>query len=473
MGLAAASTVPGAPSGAAVRAGEWWLSEMGIEKAWSVTKGSGVTVGLLDSGVDPSHPDLQGALVPGKDFSGLGAANGEKPVGAGSEHGTTMAGFIVGRGHGGAGLLGVAPEAKVMSASFNLNNSSASAGLRWLVDHGAKVINMSFGGDSPTVSDIAYAESHDVVLVAGTGNGEGTPPDSPANRFGVVSVSGVEKGLKNLARGSSYGFPVVDKGSTNVTEQLQGTAVAGPFETTQGNNDLVSLTTVAKGSYELTGGTSNATAIVSGIVALIRAAHPDMNAANVINRLIRTASLGKANRVSAQVGFGVPDAYAAVTSKTVPTVCENPLGSQATKSPGIWPSTVSSVAYTPACSAKPTSSASGTSGAPSSAAASGPVSSAPSQAASSGGRSSGGVPAWVYVLIAVAVLAAIGVALALRSRGKRGGPGGPPQGGYGSPPGGPAQGGPYGPPQGGSYGPPPTQGGWRSPPPQGGWPPGS
>ena len=104
--LVAASVVivPGAPALAAssdsLRAAEYWLDEYGIRAAWATTRGAGVTIAVIDTGVDGSVVELQGAVIPGADFSGLGSPDGQTPVGPAdeSDHGTMVASLAAGRG---------------------------------------------------------------------------------------------------------------------------------------------------------------------------------------------------------------------------------------------------------------------------------------------------------------------------------------------------------------------------------------
>jgi membrane-anchored mycosin MYCP len=78
---------------------EYWLAESGITKAWQVSKGAGVKVAVIDSGVDAAHPDLKGAVVGGYDVSGAGEPDGQKSIGGKPEHGTLVATMLAGRGH--------------------------------------------------------------------------------------------------------------------------------------------------------------------------------------------------------------------------------------------------------------------------------------------------------------------------------------------------------------------------------------
>ena len=90
-----------------IRTGEYWLDQYGIRSAWSTTQGKGITIAVIDTGVDGSVSDLAGAVTGGIDYSGQGAANGEKPVGDATErdHGTMVASLAAGRGTSGAAGL--------------------------------------------------------------------------------------------------------------------------------------------------------------------------------------------------------------------------------------------------------------------------------------------------------------------------------------------------------------------------------
>jgi type VII secretion-associated serine protease mycosin len=297
----------------AVRNREYWLSSYGISQAWTTTKGAGVTVAIIDTGVDGSHPDLTGTVVGGTDVSGVGAANGQTPVGSESEHATMVASLLAGHGHGaGAGIMGVAPEAKILSISVGFGVGSVSSddqiatAVRWAVDHGASVINMSLTRntlDWPTSWDDAflYAMEHDVVIVAAAGNrGSGTTEvGAPATMPGVLVVGGVDRNGQASFDASSQGITI---------------AVSAPSE------DLVGA--APGGGYYNWSGTSGATPIVAGIVALVRASHPGLSAGNVINRLTATAK-GVGTVPNATYGYGLVNAAAAVTAD-VPLVKANP-----------------------------------------------------------------------------------------------------------------------------------------------------
>jgi len=318
LGLATILTVVGllvsaGPASAdSVRDREYWLAQYGFTQAWNTTKGSGVTIAVIDTGIDGSVPDLTGVVVGGTDVSGVGSADGQTPVGdTDKEHGTLVGSMLAGHGHGaGAGVIGVAPEAKLLAISVGFgvgpvdSDTQIAQAVRWAVDHGANIINMSLTRntlDWPTSWDDAflYAMQHNVIVVAAAGNrGSGTTEvGAPATMPGVVVVAGVDRSGNASFDASSQGITLT---------------VAAPSE------DLVGA--APGGGYYQWAGTSGAAPLVAGLIALIEASHPGLSAGNVINRLTATAT-SKGSEIT--YGSGLFNAAAAVTAR-VRSVATNP-----------------------------------------------------------------------------------------------------------------------------------------------------
>ena len=327
LAVAALAMVPAAapplaaPAAAdAVRDQQYWLDDYGIREAWKVTRGEGVVIAILDSGVDASHPDLAGAVLGGTDVSGRGNATGTLPLGpVGVTHGTMVASLAAGRGSGPAsGVIGAAPAARILTISLAFGPTERSGddqiaeGVRWAVDNGADIISLSLTRnqlDWPASWDDAFlhAERNDVVVIAAAGNrGGGTEQVSaPATMPGVLTVGGVDRSGRASGDASSQGITI---GVMAPSEALIG-AIPG-------------------GGHRFWQGTSGATPIVAGIAALVRAAHPELDAANVVNRIISTARPVTAAVPDPLYGYGLVDAAAAVSADVDP-VAENPLGSLA------------------------------------------------------------------------------------------------------------------------------------------------
>jgi len=337
-GLAAALAAGGLATAQPAAADTWrdkeyWLKESGISEAWKESKGAGVKVAIIDSGVDGGHPDLKGAVVGGTDVSGAGNPDGQKSIGAKPEHGTLVATMLAGRGHqkaspsagsdssggGPEGIIGVAPEADILSVSTWLGSANPAGktdqeqiplAVRWAVDHGAKVINISLGSTSPEWPQswdaaFLYAEQKDVVIVAAAGNriGGNVQVGAPATIPGVLTVGGLDRDGNASVDSSSQGISI---------------GVAAPAEELVGG--------LPGGRYADWAGTSGATPIVSGVAALIRSKWPDMSAKQVINRIVSTAKDAGVKGKDPIYGYGVLDAKAALGA-TVPEAKSNPLGS--------------------------------------------------------------------------------------------------------------------------------------------------
>ncbi|WP_209325412.1 S8 family peptidase [Brevibacterium renqingii] len=263
--------------------GQWFIKDYGIDKLWKTSTGKGVKVAVIDSGVNADHEDLGGVVGKSKDFSGLGK-DGKTPIGGKTtiHHGTAVAGVIAGKGTG-AGPIGVAPDATILSASMWLGpdrpkesgstREQADKAIRWAVDSGAKVINMSLGWDDPGWPEswdkaFSYAYKKDVLVVACVGNASqgATQAWSPSTVPGVIGVGGLDKKGKVLEDSTAPGTAV----------DLMGPAEDIPIP-------------YYSGGYAEGQGCSFASPIVSGVAALIRADDPKLSADEVRAKLQSSA----------------------------------------------------------------------------------------------------------------------------------------------------------------------------------------
>ncbi|GGU20019.1 type VII secretion-associated serine protease mycosin [Lentzea flava] len=286
---------------------EWHLDALDIYSAQDQARGDGVVVAVIDSGVDAKHPDLAGRVLPG---TGFGSSKGTDGTTDTDGHGTGMAAIIAATGKNG-GALGIAPGAKILPIAsadkeqFSLDVVAES--IRWAADHGAKVVNMSLGFSSSMtpslVKAVNYAIEKDVVLVAATGN-EGKEVSAPANIGGVIAVAGTNREGKPW-KSSNVGADTV------LAAPAEGIVTAAPES-------------VYASGYAEMDGTSAASAIVSGVAALVRSKHPEMPAKDVVNALIKTAQDMAEPGRDATTGFGMVNPVGALTAQ-LPPVERNPL----------------------------------------------------------------------------------------------------------------------------------------------------
>lgn len=269
MSAASANAVPGP------RPEEWWFTTWDIQnKVWPLSTGQGVTVAVLDTGVNGRLAGLRNALLPGTDTTGLNDDGQIDRDTVDGGHGTGMAAEIAGQGTT-DGMVGIAPDAKILPVTVfrtGFDPTGLAVGIRYAADHGATVINLSLS--SPTVSStecsepeqqaIDYAIKRDIVVVAAAGNdgSKGNPPIDPATCAGVLAVGAVDSHYAPWA--DSEHQPYVSVVAPGV--QVGSIGNAGIFG--EGN------------------GTSGATALASGVVALVRARFPHMSGRQVVQRVI-------------------------------------------------------------------------------------------------------------------------------------------------------------------------------------------
>ncbi|MFD8262691.1 type VII secretion-associated serine protease mycosin, partial [Streptomyces griseoluteus] len=297
-----------------IRAQQWGLSALHLDEAWRTTRGQGVTVAVLDTGVEDDHPDLAGNVLPGKDMVGFGAGPGDR---AWARHGTAMAGIIAGHGHGpgdGAGIMGVAPKAKILPVRVILEDkdparakarvtrgNALADGIRWAADHGADVINLSLGDDSDSAHPeagedeaVQYALGKGVVVVASAGNGgdKGDHVSYPAAYPGVIAVAAVDRYGTRASFSTRRWYAAVSAPGVDVV-------IADPDH-----------------RYYEGWGTSAASAFVSGAAALLKADRPKLTPAQVKKVLEDTARDAPTGGRDDSRGFGMIDPAAALKAAT-------------------------------------------------------------------------------------------------------------------------------------------------------------
>ncbi|MEU5904039.1 type VII secretion-associated serine protease mycosin [Micromonospora sp. NPDC047467] len=312
--LGAALVVPASPAVAAPPtcgpAGEdglvempWGLRRLDPASAWPLSRGAGVTVAVIDSGVSAIHPLLKGQVLAGRDFNDLPANQGQCDL---AGHGTMVAGIIAGQEGTGAPFSGVAPAARILPIRVlpdakGTNDEALpgqiAAAINWAVDNGADVINLSLVTlPRPELAEaVERALAKRVVLVAAAGNRQEQQEDKPAYPAaypGVIAVAGVDE------QGGHVGTSV---SGAYVDVAAPGLNIVGPAPGGSGYR------------AEPTGGTSFAAAYVSGVVALVRAAHPDLTPEQVADRLERTADNPPEGH-NTEIGYGVVNPYRAVSS---------------------------------------------------------------------------------------------------------------------------------------------------------------
>jgi len=322
----AAAIAAGPASADSVRdAQQWVLDAVNAPAAWQVTQGQGVTVAVIDSGVNPDVSDLIGSVITGPDYSGLSTPPTNPNWGM---HGTWMASLIAGHGNGfDSGISGIAPRAKVLSIRVLPDKPDPAAGfagdpaykqyqheppgeaqralakaIRYAVTQHASVISMSlgYGGSSQVVrSALQDAFDHNVVVVASSGNsgdsasdrGKSQAPYSyPADYPGVLGVAAVNQA------GNPAWFS-----SGNLSVQVAAPGVHVPAQGRDGHIWVVK-------------GTSPACALTAGVAALIKSKYPDLSAALVVRAITSSAQHRPPGRYDDRVGFGTVDAAAALAA---------------------------------------------------------------------------------------------------------------------------------------------------------------
>lgn len=291
---------------------QWHLERVKAPGAWTRSTGNGVMVAVLDTGVDFQHPDLAGQVVNGPNYAGKG-----DPKDA-YGHGTHVAGIIAAKADNGAGITGVAPNAKILNIAVLGADGAGSIfgiakGIKYAADYGKKnkvkmVINMSLGGAArpDPINYLAgkYAKLKGALLIAASGNANG--PVSTPGRLSDFLAVGASTQDDQRAAFSNFG-PEVALSAPGVSILSTMPTYKVPM-----NDFKDSKGTPIAQNYASLQGTSMATPVVSGVAALVWSANPSWSAAQVRERLMESArDLGPSGR-DPEFGFGLVDAAAAL-----------------------------------------------------------------------------------------------------------------------------------------------------------------
>jgi type VII secretion-associated serine protease mycosin len=294
--ILSAITIPASPATAdALRSDQWYLRTLKVSAAHALSRGAGVTVAVLDTGVYP-HRDLKRNLLAGTSVIPGDSGNAKvDKVG----HGTNMAALIAAHGRNGRdGILGIAPAAKILPVKYSNHANKASsddmtAAVEWATSHGAKVINISAaaGPAFGLIEAVDAAIKNDVVVVASIGNRSVDPIAAyPSAIDGVLAVGATDR------QGRHASLSTKDS-KVQICAPGVGITTAEP-----------------PNRYADVDGTSPSSAIVAGAAALVRAKFPELSAKDVINRLTATADdIGPPGRDN-ECGFGLLNIVKALTA---------------------------------------------------------------------------------------------------------------------------------------------------------------
>jgi len=314
--MTAAEAAPGPSS-----APEWWFDSWHATDLWAGgADGHGITIAVVDTGVQASIPELSGKILPGADFISNGTDGRTDFDGEGFSHGTAMASLMVARS-GLGNIEGLVPNAQILPIAVPLKgvikhgstpDNPTSGAIDYAVNHGAKIISMSLGGvreqdeDGPDPCPASVQQSvlnavrKGVLVVAASGNSgdADSPVEEPGVCLGVVSVGAVDSSLNVTSFSSRH-----------------------PYLTLSAPGD--NIPTLSRDSAYIGGGTSQATAITAAALAMVWSKYPAENARQVLTRVLTTATdRGPAGRDSSY-GYGVINPEAAIDAAVPATTAPN------------------------------------------------------------------------------------------------------------------------------------------------------
>lgn len=280
---AARGAVPGCDNAPApvepVTSLPWAQRRYAPDRLAPLATGAGVTVAVVDSGVDPDHVQLKGRVLSGNDFLNRGLDGSRDCAG----HGTAVASLIAAAPRDGVEFRGLAPEAKILpvrvseqqiidgrKSGRSVDRADFARAIRWAVDHGADVINLSvvlYEDSTPVREAVEHALAEDVVVVAAAGNlhDNGDPRPYPASYPGVIGV-----------------------GAIGVAGQRASFSQVGSYVDLVAPGEAVLVAAPGRGHLEQSG-TSYAAPFVAATAALLREYWPELSAAEVAARIVATA----------------------------------------------------------------------------------------------------------------------------------------------------------------------------------------
>jgi subtilisin family serine protease len=318
--VASAAPAPASAANDPLLPSQWALADAaatGAQEAWTQTDGAGVVVAVLDTGVQLNHPDLAQSIWtnPGElagngrdddnngivdDVHGANMFDASNNVNDDHGHGTHIAGIIAARQNNGIGGSGIAPGAKIMpvkvlDANMAGNTDALAAGIRYAVDRGAKIINVSINTDAPTdtvKSAVRYAGERGAIVVASAGNNG-----------------------RNIDVSPSYPASLADPAVLAVAAQAQDGLLwqlsnSGPQSVDVAAPGARIIATATGSQYQSRSGTSAAAPFVAGSLALLSAARPDLPMSTL--RQVITETTKRTGLLSSLVGSGRLDVAAAM-----------------------------------------------------------------------------------------------------------------------------------------------------------------
>ena len=332
--LTQAEPEPGTDEGTTL---QWWAFKMGLPEAWELARGDGIRVGVIDSGIDGDHRELQGKISSAVDVQRFRTSARTDVVG----HGTHVSSLACGATGNGVGIAGAGYKCKVVALKTDLSDLSVAAGLVRAVRRKTQVVNMSFGASGrkqvPAIirRAIAFAARNDVLMVAAAADDPTTQQGDPAN---VLQPTGT--GPK-LDRGTGLVVTAATVDDERASFAGRGTQISlagyGAYRSSPGREGgplgiLAAFpdngTSIDRGTsssapcgcrvnykgdpgYAYLAGTSMAAPQVAGVAALVRSANRKLSAKQVI-RILKETARRPSGRYSNELGWGIVDAAAAV-----------------------------------------------------------------------------------------------------------------------------------------------------------------